>query len=179
MSEIEKAYWNHEVSKRLEIGESTLRKWCIELEKNGYIFIRGTMDSRAFTDHDLAALTYFKQLTKGKKHTKEQAAIMVVDKFGRKGGNEGTTPVQSMSDNQSIENLESMVKELLEHNKKQEEFNKALLERLNRQEQYIKETLEKRDQYLLESIRKSQEEKAATIEKKKIPWYKKLLGKDE
>lgn len=173
----ENAYWNHEVSKRLEIGESTLRKWCIELEKNGYIFIKGAMDSRAFTDHDLAALTYFKQLTNGKKHTKAQAAKMVVEKFGRKEVNEGTTPVQTMNDTQSVEKLSEMVAHLLEHTKKQENFNKELLKRLDRQEQYIRETLEKRDQYLLESIRKSQEEKAAAleVEKKKIPWFKRIF----
>lgn len=176
MEEIEKAYWNHEVASYLEIGESTLRKWCMELERNGYIFIKGVKDSRAFTDHDLKALMHFKQLTKGKKHTKEQAAKSVVEKYSREGVNERTTPVP-MENNHSYENLENMVKELLAQNKKQEEFNKALLKRLDQQENYIKEVLENRDRLLLETIRESQEEKAAALEKKKASWFNRLFGR--
>lgn len=174
-NEIEKAYWTHETAKYLDIGESTLRKWCIELEKNGYTFVKGAMDSRAFTDNDLTALTYFKQLYKVKKHTKEQAAKAVIEKFSNEGVNERTTPVP-MENDRSYENLEKMVKNLLEHTKKQEEFNKALLKRLDNQERYIKESLENRDKLLLETIRESQEEKAAALEKKKRPWYKRFLN---
>lgn len=175
MEEIEKAYWTHEAAKYLEIGESTLRKWCIELEKNGYTFIKGAMDSRAFTDNDLIALNHFKQLYKVKKHTKEQAAKAVVEKFPKEGVNEGTTPVP-MEDSRSYENLEKMVKDLLDHTKKQEEFNKALLKRLDQQEKYIHESLEKRDKLLIETIRESQEEKAAALEKKKRPWLKRIFN---
>lgn len=175
--EIEKAYWTHEAAKYLDIGESTLRKWCIELEKNGYTFVKGAMDSRAFTDKDLMALNHFKQLYKAKKFTREQAAKAVVEKFASEGGNGRTTPVQ-MDNTRSIENLEEMVKSLLEHTKKQEEFNKALLTRLDQQEKYIKEKLDKRDQLLLESIRESQEEKAAALEKKKTPWIKRIFKKE-
>lgn len=176
MEEIEKAYWTHEAAKYLEIGESTLRKWCIELEKNGYTFIKGAMDSRAFTDKDLIALNHFKQLYKVKKHTREQAAKAVVEKYAMEGVNERSTPVP-MDNNRSYENLENMVKELLEQNKKQEEFNKALLKRLDQQENYIKEVLENRDRLLLETIRESQEEKAAALEKKKASWFNRLFGR--
>lgn len=162
---MQKAYWTHEAAKDLDIGESTLRKWCIELEKNGYEFIKGAMDSRAFTGHDMAALNYFKQLYKTQKLTREQAAKVVVEKFSREGRNEGTPPVP-MENTRSIENLEQMVKHLLDHTQKQENFNKALLERLDQQEKIIKESLEKRDKLLLESIRSSQEQAAAKEKKR-------------
>lgn len=177
LDDIQKAYFTHDVARILDVGESTLRKYCIELEKNGYIFIKGSMDSRAFTDHDLAALNYFIQLYKSKKHTREQAAALVVEKFSREGGNEGTTPIPK-GESRSMDNLERMVEQLLEHTKKQEEFNKALLQRLEIQENYIRETLEKRDQLLLENIRSAQEEKAAALEKKKTSWIKRLLDKE-
>jgi hypothetical protein len=166
----EKSFWNHEIAKKLEIGESTLRKWCIELEENGYTFIRGSKDSRAFTVHDLTALSTFKELIKVEKISKEQAAKIVTERFGRKEGNEGATPVP-MENNRSIEKLERMVEELLENQKQQKEFNRALIERLEKQDRYIKESVEKRDKLLLENIRKSQDEQAAAIEeikKKKI-----------
>lgn len=176
MNEIEKAYWTHEAAKYLEIGESTLRKWCIELEKNGYVFIKGAMDSRAFTDNDLVALNHFKHLYKVKKYTREQAAKSVVGKFSKEGVNERSTPVL-MENNRSYENLENMVKSLLEQTKKQEEFNKLLIKRLDQQEKYIRESLEARDRTLLETIRESQEEKAAAIEKKKKTWIDRLFGR--
>jgi hypothetical protein len=141
MEDLEKAYWTHEVATELKIGESTLRKWCMELEKNGYTFVKGAMDSRAFTDHDLVALNYFKQLYKAKKHSREQAAKVVANKFSREGGNERTAPI-FMEYTRSIENIEAMVKQLVEQNKKQEEFNKSLLERLKQQDLYIKKIIE-------------------------------------
>jgi DNA-binding transcriptional MerR regulator len=139
LSDIEKASWNVDVSKQLGIGESTLRKWCIELEDNGYTFAKGAKGKRAFTDHDLAALLYFKNLTRAKNHTMKQAAIAVVEKYSKKGENEITTntPLESIRSS-----LEKMIKDLLEHAKRQEEFNKSLLERLDRQNKYIKEILE-------------------------------------
>lgn len=166
LSEREQAYWNHEVAKQLEVGESTLRKWCIELEKNGYTFIKGTKDSRAFTDHDLQALLLFKQLTRVKNHTKEQASIVVVERYLRKGGNDVTTPVHA-EENQSLQELKAMVKELLKDSKEQKEFNRVLVKKLEEQDKFIKESIEKRDRLLLENIRSGQEQ-AAEIEKKKI-----------
>jgi hemerythrin-like domain-containing protein len=174
LEDIQKAYFTHEAARILNLGESTLRKYCIELEQNGYTFIKGSMDSRAFTDLDLEALNYFVHLYKSKKHTRKEAALLTVKKFKTEGGNEGTTPIPK-DESRSNNNLEQMMKELLEHTKKQEEFNKALLQRLEVQEKYIKESLDKRDQILLETIRSAQEEKAAALEKKKTPWIKRIF----
>lgn len=173
---IEQAYWTHEVSKLLDIGDSTLRKWCIELEKNGYEFIKGNKGSRAFTDHDVLALKLFKNLTRDKNHTFEQAAITVIERFGERNKNEGTIPVP-VENNRSVEvlqSLESMVKVLLEKTDKQEQFNKVLVDRLEQQDRYIKESIEKRDQLLLESIRASQEQAAA---QQKKSFFKRIFGK--
>lgn len=139
LSEIEKATWNNEVSKQLDIGESTLRKWCIELEANGYTFVKGTKGTRAFTNEDLAALLYFKNLTRAKNHTMKQAAIAVVEKYSRRGENKriADTPLESIRFD-----LEEMLKDLLEHAARQEKFNHSLLERLDKQDRYITEILE-------------------------------------
>lgn len=170
MSDIQKAFWNHEVAKYLDIGESTLRKWCIELEKNGYVFIKGAKDSRAFTNHDLEALNLFKQLTKAKKHTLHQAALVVIEKYKREEESERASPDMDINleiDLSSAEDLKKMMKQLLENQEEQMKFNKALLEKLDQQNNFINESLKKRDQLLLENIRKSQEEKAAAIEEEK------------
>jgi hypothetical protein len=111
---MERAYWNHEVAEYLDIGESTLRKWCMELEKNGYEFTKGVMESRAFTDEDLVSLNHFKQLTKAKKHTKEQAAKAVVQKFQGKGGKDRETAFPM----ENIRSIENMLREVLQQNEK-------------------------------------------------------------
>jgi hypothetical protein len=176
LEQIEKAYWNHEIAKVLGIGESTLRKWCIELEKNGYEFVKGAKDSRAFLEHDLQALTYFKQLTKNEKIAQEKAAQSVVEKYSRNRENERTLPVPHESP-RSFERFEETINQLLEHSKRQEEFNKALLQKLEQQESYIKESLEKRDRILLESIRSTQEQVAATHEKSNLKsFFKRIFG---
>lgn len=181
MADIEKAYWNHEVAQRLNIGESTLRKYCMELEKNGYTFIKGSMDSRAFTDKDLIALAHFQTLYKKKKLTREEAAKRVVERYNNnEGGNDVATPVQFM-DNRSMEVLEQMVLNFMKDNQeKQKMMNDELLEkiekRLEEQNNLLreqKEHMEKRDKMLMENLRRAQEEKAAAIEemqKKKSKW---------
>jgi hypothetical protein len=103
----------------------------MELEKNGYTFIRGAMDSRAFTDHDMAALNYFKQLYKANKHTREQAAKLVAEKFSRKGDIDRTTNIPM----ENIRSLENMLKEVLQQNEQ-------LLKRLDQIEEREKKILQ-------------------------------------
>lgn len=42
----EKAYTPKEIILTLDIGDSTLRKWCLALEKKGYLFIRNDQNKR-------------------------------------------------------------------------------------------------------------------------------------
>lgn len=149
MSSEQKAYWNHEVSKILSIGESTLRKWCLALEKNGYNFIRGTKDSRAFTQHDLNAMTYFKDLTKVKRYTIDQAAILVVEKYGDREGVDGTVPVL-YNENRSFEDFNEKLKLLVELSLNQEENTKKLLKHIAASEDLIKEQRRFIDELLAE-----------------------------
>lgn len=162
LNNIEKAYFNHEVAKMLDIGESTLRKWCIALEKNGYNFVKGSKDSRAFTERDINVLRTFKMFLNEKKRNRDEAAKAVIEMYGNTQGNERTTPVLYEND-PSIKDLQEKVDKLLEMNNKQHEFNIKLLERLEQQNQYINELIEKRDRLLLESIRNSQNEKKKLV----------------
>ncbi|MCE0553209.1 hypothetical protein LQK80_01020 [Bacillus thuringiensis] len=62
----EQGYWSKEISELLQIGDSTLRKWCIALENQKYIFIRGRNNSRAFVDKDIIVLKRMKELVQEK-----------------------------------------------------------------------------------------------------------------
>lgn len=178
METFEKAYSTKEISLTLEIGDSTLRKWAIALEKNGYQFIRNDQNRRLFVDADLVVLQHFKQLVQDHNMPLDNAAMLVADRFG-KGPFEprtGIVPAQQTSssshdmersnERSDIEIL-SKLEELEERFRLQEEFNKKIIERLeerlNEQETYIKVRLNKRDKLLVESLREAMETKKLLI----------------
>jgi hypothetical protein len=197
---IEKAYSPKEMSLTLEIGDSTLRKWSLALEKNGYGFIRNEQKNRLFVEGDLVVLRHFQNLVKQHNMQLDNAAILVIDRFG-KGAFEvstGVVPVENKeeqrdltrSNEEIISKMMEYINGLEERLDKQEEFNKALLHRLDRQQKYIEERLEERDNRLeerdtmfLESVRASQEIKqqllqiASAQEEKKKGFFARLFNK--
>ncbi|MGR9527367.1 hypothetical protein ACSS31_27170 (plasmid) [Priestia megaterium] len=80
MSENERAYWNHEVAEQLDIGTSTLRKWCLELEENEYVFTKGEQESRAFLKRDIDVLMNMKNEIRNKKKSLKDAAKIALEK---------------------------------------------------------------------------------------------------
>lgn len=178
MSNDEKAYWNKDVSRILEIGESTVRKWCLELEKNGYTFIRGHKDSRAFLQHDLNALTFFKELTKVGSYTLEQAAKLVTERFKEREVSNITASVpggNELSD-RSLQEISDSLKELVILSTEQVEINKALLKKLEERDsviesqmRYIQRMNEERTLLMAPETSSSPDTEEEEINKKKSP----------
>lgn len=83
MSDNAKTYNTQTIARILGIGESTVVKWCLELEKNGYIFNKGLKNNRLFDSHDLESLTYFKELIKIKSRSVRDAGDIVAKRFVR------------------------------------------------------------------------------------------------
>lgn len=54
---IETSMKTSEVASRLGLGTVTIRKFCLELEKHGYVFQRNDEKNRDFTSQDLNALS--------------------------------------------------------------------------------------------------------------------------
>lgn len=77
-AETNKAYWARDVAKALDISESTLRKYCLVLEKAGYHFLRGDNGRRAFLDRDILTLRKFQELSSKKGTTLDDAAVTVM-----------------------------------------------------------------------------------------------------
>src|SRR5699024_7337439 len=77
----EKAYTSSEMAQILDIGTSTLRKWCLSLEENGYQFSKDDYQRRFFIDRDIVALKHFKQLVQTGKMPLSKASNVVVPKF--------------------------------------------------------------------------------------------------
>ncbi|WP_144481472.1 MerR family transcriptional regulator [Cytobacillus oceanisediminis] len=183
METFEKAYSPKEISITLGVGDSTLRKWCIALEKNGYNFIRNDQNNRVYVDSDLVVLKHFQNLVKQHNMQLENAAILVVDRFG-KGAFESVTgivPSEKTEEQRDFSrSSEEVISQLLEHIKHQDEFNQKLIKRLDQQQKYIDERLNRlderqkeRDNMLLESLRASQETKQLLLEAKTAEEQKK------
>lgn len=77
----------------------------------------------------------------------------------------------------TAEDLAKVIEGLEQQRKQQEEFNKALIDRLDERDRYIEESIRKRDENLMVVLREIQDSKkqiAAAEEEKEIkkPWWK-------
>ncbi|MFP7474645.1 DUF3967 domain-containing protein [Niallia taxi] len=160
----EKAYSTKDLSLALAIGDSTLRKWCLALEKNGYSFIRNEQKNRVFIESDIVILKHFQGLVKQHNMQLDNASKLVIDRFG-KGAFDTRTDVVLVEQEKEITQSDSeILTTLLEHIRTQEEFNRELVQRLDKQQKYIDDRLEQRDQKLMESLRENQEVKKALLQ---------------
>jgi hypothetical protein len=141
----ETTYWNKELAGILGIGDSTLRKWCIELEKNGYEFFKDKQGNRAFTDHDAIAMRKFKELVQTRQMTLENAANAVISTFSRINEDERTTPVLHQNDRSELVLSEFRDKLLADFRTIfQEEVRQELAAAVHLQEDRIQEDRQKR-----------------------------------
>lgn len=149
----------------LGIGDSTLRKWCLALESQEYIFSRTDNNRRIFFEKDLVVLRHFRNLVQVQNFSIENAAIIVVSRYKEEASLEKNSENSVLALRDSTE----IINKLMGHIEQQEEFNQQLLRRMDEQQKYLDERLNKRDELLLQSIRESQETKkliAATQEEK-------------
>jgi DNA-binding transcriptional MerR regulator len=113
----ERAFWAREVAENLGISESTLRKYCLILERAGYKFLRGDNNRRAFRKKDVEILRRFKALAdQGKKL--DEAAVSLVDMLNQQE-EETAVSVVSLADtnkNMPFENIREAIQPILEQN---------------------------------------------------------------
>lgn len=180
---MEKAYTSKEISTTLSIGDSTLRKWCLSLEKNGYHFTRNEQNRRVFLEKDIVVLKHFQTLVQENNMPMDNAGNVIVSRFGNDSFESSTPTVTPQKENseRSIVRSDEVIEKLMLHIERQDKFNNELLERLDKQQQYIDERLGERDNALLQGVRELQETKqqlAASIEDdKKKGFWARLLGK--
>lgn len=187
----EPVFLNKEVSERLEIGDSTLRKWSISLENAGYKFIqkeKGDIIIRMYRERDVTALLRYKELIQSKVETMDSVAKIIVDEFGLGTNENDTERTRSLIVTEALPTPLSVYEEVFQiFIERQNEVNRELLEkqkelidqmdqRLNDQQKYIQETLEKRDQQLMQTLREIQEMRRVVAEEQK-PFWKRLLKK--
>lgn len=168
--QIQAVYSSSDVSTVLTIQESTLRKYCLILEKNGYEFLKNANGHRAYFDGDIILLKKFLELKEEADMTLEQASKSVI------AWKKGTTiSVHDTEEKRYVSRYNDLVDEFKLFKRNQEEFNEKLLKQLEKQQEFINTRLEERDQRLLLSLKetmatKKQLELAAVEEQKKKWW---------
>jgi DNA-binding transcriptional MerR regulator len=165
----EKSYWSREVAELLGISDSTLRRYSLILEQNGYRFLRDDNNRRAFLERDVIALRKFQEMAKSSDMTLEDAALAVISAIKEaeiKGIVPSVAPTTHAINhyNQRYDDMVGKLQQLIEHNLKQETFNRFLLDRLEKQEIII-ETILKETQLQLVA---TQEEELLLERQKRI-----------
>lgn len=183
MKQVDSPMSAREVIKRIEIGDSTLRKWCLALEEQNYNFVRTAQNKRMFSEKDLFVLSQFKLLVQTKNLSISNAAEIIASKYSGDilfpNETEGEQAAALVENSpfllETLEELKTEMEQL-------KDMNRLLLAKLDEQQKYIDERLSKRDQMLMESLKASQETKmlllAAKEEQKKKKGLFSFFSKD-
>lgn len=189
MDQNERAYWTKEVADRLQIGHSTLRKYCLCLEAHGYHFTKGQRGSRAFLESDIEVLAKMRDVLNETGTTLEEAVTVALEERENEPLHVAMPPEQPSNEQENwrlhIATSLQMAQQLLEQQKEElleivrEKINEELRETLRQQElraiereeererrtiEREKELVIKRDEQLMELIRAKQELKQAQLE---------------
>jgi DNA-binding transcriptional MerR regulator len=78
VSTMKASYWSQEVSKMLNIGASTLRRWSLAMEQKGYQFQKDENGRRRFYERDVAALRSIKEISEQQGSTIDEAINAVL-----------------------------------------------------------------------------------------------------
>ncbi|MGG0592520.1 DUF3967 domain-containing protein [Priestia megaterium] len=161
---MEQSYFGNEVAKVIGIGNSTVRKYAIALEEQGYEFQRGINNSRVFYNKDILMMQRLITIMNKKSTTLEQAVKLAVSTVEE---DTITTPVTDKEhDITVVERLERL-----------EQINVKLVQQLQEQQRMLFERDQRRDEQLTNVIREIQETKRLTAAaQEKRPWWKRIFG---
>jgi DNA-binding transcriptional MerR regulator len=169
-NKIEVYYSPGDLCAMLNIKESTLRKYAVQLEKVGWKYAKNSNGHRQYTDTDIAAIRRIIQAKDKSDITLEKAAKQVVSML--KGE---YTSVPATMDEGIEERYSNAIKELKETVQKQTEFIKVLADRLEERDKFIQQQLAKqeersinRDKKFIEAIRGMQEQKKDNDKTRKL-----------
>lgn len=147
-------YTPKEISMVLDIGDSTLRKWCIAIEEQEYFFNRTDNHKRLFTDNDLIVLKHFRNLVKVQNMSMQNAAVIVASKYkdvqGTPSGQENTANGERL--------LNDTYTKILEEMEQLREMNRQLLLKMDEQQSFFTEQLNQRDEMLIKTFKDHQEQ---------------------
>lgn len=167
--ENEFGYFSKDVAHELDITTSTLRRWSILLEKEGYVFHKNEKDQRIYYERDFKVFRELKKLLSNSVPVADAIKAVASRDFESENA-ERTPSVYSEMIRLSKRELEEIVKKAIEDERE------ILLDALDKK---MSETIEVRDRMLTQQLRKTFEETqkliAVTQSEEKISWWKKLF----
>lgn len=163
----ETVYSSSEVAEQLGIQESTLRKYCLLLEGEGYSFYRNQVGYRGFLDTDVITLRKLIEIKNAGDMTLKRAVKAVMSAIPE--------PVITGPVTENNSRYNDLLEEFQAFREQQEKFNKELLKQLQTQQDYIQHTLKERDQVLTQALRETLETQKLLVatqeQERKKKWW--------
>ena len=165
IKQVQAVYGSSNIADILHVQESTVRKYCLLLEKSGYEFLKNEQGHRAFFDHDLIVLKKMMSLKSGADMTLVEAVKSVVA-----WENRSDIAVGDTEEMRYIKHYNDLAEEFKTFQEQQMNFNKELIQEIRNQQEYIEQRLEQRDRLLIQSLRETLEVRKEIATAKKKWW---------
>ncbi|MCI0768338.1 DUF3967 domain-containing protein [Bacillus sp. TL12] len=196
MSDMKIIYTAKDVYSRLQVSDSTLRKYVEVLQRESYNIKKNKQGKREYTEQDVMVIEKLIELSKHDGMTLEKAAKMITQKLesinpdlvnDEESKNTDLIPfyIQQQLQQQYNVMAKQMNQNLLEMeqrlNEQAEKRSKRIEESMERRNERIEKRLEERDETLMRTLREIQEtkkimkefhEEVAAAREKKKPWWK-------
>ncbi|WP_028402418.1 DUF3967 domain-containing protein [Ectobacillus panaciterrae] len=163
-----------EIAAIIEETPNVVRNWIKELKQH-IPLQKNDAGYNVFDEKALERMKLIKQL-----HREQNYSIKQIEHyFATDGVSFKPTPNKDtgalLAD--ELRGLHDEIKMLRDYVQRQEEFNKALITKLQEQQTYLDKKLDKRDQDLMQLIRDTQEtKKLIAAAEQKQSWFSKLFG---
>jgi len=131
-----------EAAQHIDESPHVLRNWMRELKSHIHT-IKGENGYHYFNKEAIERLLLIQKLTREQGYSLKQIEYYLAT---------GEDPLKPEQEPEKENKLETDLQELKDSFKKQEQFNQALLQKLEEQNQYINESIKQRDQRLLQTM---------------------------
>lgn len=165
IKQVQAVYGSSNIADILQVQESTVRKYCLLLEKSGYEFLKNEQGHRAFFDHDLIVLKKMMSLKSGADMTLVEAVKSVV--AWKNGSDIAVSDTEEM---RYIKHYNDLAEEFKMFQEQQMNFNKELIQEIRNQQEYIEQRLEQRDRLLIQSLRETLKVRKEIVTAEKKWW---------
>ncbi|RAS76710.1 hypothetical protein A3864_12885 (plasmid) [Priestia endophytica] len=153
-----------EAAQKVDESVHVVRNWMKEL-KNHIPTLQGENGYHYFDKSSIEQLLLIKKLSRDQGYSIKQINHYLST------GDDPLKPARTPEDPVMLE-----LEVIKEHLKRQEEFNQALINRLEKQQEYIQNSLEKRDQQLLDVVKETQQAKSEVAATKKKGFFARLFS---
>lgn len=165
------------VSNILGVQDSTLRKYCALMQKHNYEFNKNSVGHRIFYKKDVEIIRQIVDLKNSSSLTLNQSVKTILE-----SEIEDIEGINDVADIDSITkpDYNKLLQAFTAFKDDQQQFNRQLVDQLQKQQDYIKNSIDERDKKLMQAIKESMEirrqiasaeEEKGNIRKRKCSWW--------